>query len=44
MEPCSIPYRLLGIHINNDPDLSLRVQSLKLDPQYYAFAVKQTVL
>ena len=29
----------LRYHINNDPDLSLRVQPLKLDPHYYAFAV-----
>lgn len=28
----------LRYEINNDPDLSLRVQSLKLDPHYYAFA------
>ncbi|MGB7785732.1 MAG: transporter substrate-binding domain-containing protein [Salinimicrobium sp.] len=29
----------LRYHINNDPDLSLRVQTLKVDPHYYAFAV-----
>ena len=30
---------VLRYNINNDPDLSLRVQPLKLDPHYYAFAV-----
>lgn len=29
----------LRYSINNDPDLSYRVQPLKLDPHYYAFAV-----
>lgn len=29
----------LRYHINNDADLSLKVQSLNLDPHYYAFAV-----
>ncbi|MDX1762089.1 MAG: transporter substrate-binding domain-containing protein, partial [Christiangramia sp.] len=29
----------LRYHINNDPDLSLKVKPLKPDPHYYAFAV-----